>query len=177
MSPRFICLNASLMQLAPCLSFNTVGYPKITKDNSFDANLTSTRRLRFKLKHRPGVQRSMKTLDAGMSKPAFNTGLSNSVFRPTRVWVTPRSMSSAVWATWRFTLDVGLRNPASYFKCGSGQLGVLLQMRVWKTLRLTSNVSLSNSTFWVPASTTSNARSASARDPRFYYNGPPLLGN
>ena len=55
------------------------GYPKITKDKSSDANLTSTRRSRFKLKHGPCVHRSMETSNADLSKPAFNASLSNSM--------------------------------------------------------------------------------------------------
>jgi len=146
----------------------SVGYPKITKDKSPDSNLTSTRRSYFKLKC---GHRSMGTLDAGLTKLAFNASLSNSASHPTRVWGTPHL--TRVWATPRpisstclsnsalhfrcgseklyvslqaLVLDAGLRNPASYFKCGYEQLCVLTEM---------------------PVSTVSNARSASSVRPAF----------
>jgi len=55
-----------------------MGCPKITKDKLSDANLTSTRWSHFKLKRETHIQKSTKTSDAGLSKPAFNASLSNS---------------------------------------------------------------------------------------------------
>jgi len=121
---------------------NSCRLSKITKDKSSDANLTSTWRSCFKLKCGPRVLRST---NAGLSKPAFDTSLSNSASHPTWVWVTPRSISSA-----------GLSNLVLHFRRGSEKPHVSRQTRAWATSRSET-----------PASTTSNARSASIARPVF----------
>jgi len=101
----------------------------------------------------------------------------NSASRPTRVWVTPCSMSNTglsnlvfhfrrrsekpyvslqarVWATWRSTSDAGLRNPASHFKREYEQLHILRRPHLQQATR----------------------DPCPARDPRFCCNRPPLLG-
>ena len=145
-NPLFLTLyQDSLVSLMNTTDDDDVGCPKITKDKSSDANLTSTWRLHFELKCEPRVLRSTKTSDAGLCKPAFDASLSKSATHPTRIWVTLCSM-----------LSTDLSNLALHFRRESEKPRISRQTQVWETPHSET-----------PASITSNTRSASSARPVF----------